>query len=140
VYRKLRSMGLLITIDTGVAVADLIQRRHACWTASQCKNFVFSTPSRPTLRHIQPPIKRLLRNSTPEFKRKGRLFYHPPPSKAEIKTRGAINPEMYVFMAYFLTNIARRYILLLLLSFQMRSFTIVFKMLQERVRNELFSK
>jgi hypothetical protein len=45
----LRSMGLLITIIKEVAIAHLVQRRHACWTDSlePVSARILSSPLRP---------------------------------------------------------------------------------------------
>jgi hypothetical protein len=96
----LSSLGLVITNITGVGIAHLLQRRHACWTdmLEPVSAIILSSPlpSRPTLKRTQPPIERLMRNLSPEFKRKGRLPYYSPHSKPEVKTRGPTNPLIHM--------------------------------------------
>jgi hypothetical protein len=65
----------------------------------QCKIFLLSTASGPTLGPTQPLISWVLGALSTRVKRPGRDADHSPPSGAEVKKGGAIPPPPYIFMA-----------------------------------------
>jgi hypothetical protein len=71
----------------------------------QCKIFLFSTASRPTLGPRQPHIQWVPGAVSPGVKRLGREADHSPPSSAEVKNGGAIPPLSHMsswYSAYLL--------------------------------------
>jgi hypothetical protein len=78
--------------SVGIAMCCMAKIRFL----AEARDFLFSTASRLTLGHIQPPMQGVSWTLSPEVKRPGREADHSPPSIAEVKTDGAIQPLPYM--------------------------------------------
>jgi hypothetical protein len=84
-----------IWATTGVKIAQSVNELWAGrlgFYSLQCKIFLFSTVSRPTLGPTQPPIQWVWWSLSLGIKRQGREADHSPPSSAEVKKGGATLP------------------------------------------------
>jgi hypothetical protein len=74
----------------GSQYSDGLQAGLPGFDSQQCKIFLFSTASRPTLGPTQPSIPLVPRALSPGVKQQEREADHSPPSSAEVKKGGAI--------------------------------------------------
>jgi hypothetical protein len=79
----------IVGIATGSGVED---RRFRSSSPGRVKNFLFSTPSRPSMESTQPPTQWVSRTRSPGVRRPGREADHSPPDSAGDK----INVDLYI--------------------------------------------
>jgi hypothetical protein len=78
--------------DSSVSIAKGLQAGRPRFDSRQCKIFLFSTASRPTLEPTQPPIQWVPGALSLGVKQQGHQADHLPPSSAKVMEGGAIPP------------------------------------------------